>query len=63
MGQCPAEAREEGGGNDENEAKDVEGCFACDHHYDADCHGSDDEDELYGWCFEAEDKSEKEDEG
>lgn len=61
--ETPAEAGEEGGGDDEDEAEGVEGGFAGDHHDDADGHGGDDEDEFDGWRFEPEEEGEEQHEG
>ncbi len=61
--QAPAETGKEGGGDNEDEAKGVEGRFAGHHHDDADGHGGDDEDELDGWRFEAEEEGEEQHEG
>lgn len=63
MGDSPSEAGEEGSGDDEDEAESAEVYLASDHHDDADSHGSDDENELYGWRFEAEEEGKGEDEG
>ena len=63
MSQGPAEAGEEGGGDNEDEAQGAEVDLACYHHDDAEGHGGNYEDELYGRGFEAEEKGEAEDEG
>ena len=57
--QAPAEAGEEGGGDDEDEAEGVEGGFAGHHHDDANGHGGNDEDEFDGWGFETEEEGEE----
>ena len=63
MGQGPSEAGEEGAGDYEREADEIEGGFASNHHNDADCHGGDDQDEFPRWGFESEYECKDEDEG
>ena len=57
--QGPAETRKKGGADNQYKAKSIERRLSCDHHYDANSHGSDDENKLDGRGLEAEDEGKK----